>query len=110
MLLDRSSLAIQEQLADAVASPSAHAVRREQAVILADALARLPADYREVFILRNLEQIPVDEIKLRAWTGQPTPSVNSGAALWSRSSKRWRTHHEHEPLVAHQWPPGWHRR
>ena len=65
VLLDRSSLAIQEQLADSIASPSAHAVRREQAVLLADALARLPADYREVFILRNLEQVPVDEIAAR---------------------------------------------
>ena len=42
MLLDRSSLAIQAQLADSIASPSSLAVRREQAVLLADALARLP--------------------------------------------------------------------
>ena len=89
MLLDRSSLAIQQQLADSIASPSAHAVRREQAVLLADALARLPADYREVFILRNLEQVPVDEIAARM--GRPrTRCANSGGGPWSRSSKRWR--------------------
>ncbi len=80
MLLDRSSLAIQEQLADSVASPSAHAVRREQAVLLADALARLPADYREVFILRNLEQVPVNEIAARM-----DRSPNAVRKLWSRA-------------------------
>ena len=80
MLLDRSSLAIQAQLADSIASPSAHAVRREQAVLLADALARLPADYREVFILRNLEQIPVDEIAARM-----DRSPNAIRKLWGRA-------------------------
>ena len=50
---------------DPSASPSAHAVRREQAVLLADALEKLPADYREVFILRNLEHIPFDEVAAR---------------------------------------------
>jgi len=80
VLLDRSSLAIQEQLADSIASPSAHAVRREQAVLLADALSRLPADYREVFILRNLEQVPVDEIATRMGR---TP--NAVRKLWRRA-------------------------
>ena len=80
MLLDRSSLAIQEQLADSIASPSSHAVQREQAVLLADALARLPADYREVFILRNLEQVPVDEIAARMGR-----SPNAVRKLWGRA-------------------------
>ena len=43
----------------------ARAVRREEAVLLADALERLPDDYREVFILRNLEQIPVEQVAER---------------------------------------------
>ena len=80
VLLDRSSLAIQQQLADSIASPSAHAVRREQAVLLADALARLPADYREVFILRNLEQVAVDEIAARMGR-----SPNAVRKLWGRA-------------------------
>jgi RNA polymerase sigma-70 factor (ECF subfamily) len=79
-LLDRSSLAIQEQMADSIASPSSHAVQREQAVLLADALARLPADYREVFILRNLEQVPVDEIAARMGR-----SPNAVRKLWARA-------------------------
>jgi RNA polymerase sigma-70 factor, ECF subfamily len=80
VLLDRSSLAIQQQLADSIASPSSHAVQREQAVLLADALARLPADYREVFILRNLEQVPVDEIATRMGR-----SPNAVRKLWGRA-------------------------
>jgi RNA polymerase sigma-70 factor, ECF subfamily len=80
VLLDRSSVAIQEQLADSVASPSAHAVRREQAVLLSDALAGLPADYREVFILRNLEQVPVEEIAARMGR-----SPNAVRKLWGRA-------------------------
>ncbi len=79
-LLDRSSLAIQEQLADSMASPSAHAMGREQAVLLADALAGLPADYREVFILRNLEQVPVEEIAARMGR-----SPNAVRKLWGRA-------------------------
>ena len=61
-------------------SPSSHAVRREQSVLLADALARLPADYREVFILRNLEQIPVDDIAARM-----DRSPNAVRKLWGRA-------------------------
>jgi RNA polymerase sigma-70 factor, ECF subfamily len=80
VLLDRSSLAIQQQLADSIASPSSHAVQREQSVLLADALARLPADYREVFILRNLEQVPVDEIATRMGR-----SPNAVRKLWGRA-------------------------
>jgi RNA polymerase sigma-70 factor (ECF subfamily) len=79
-LLDRSSVAIQQQLADSVSSPSVHAIHREQAVLLADALAGLPADYREVFILRNLEQVPVDEIALRMGR-----SPNAVRKLWGRA-------------------------
>jgi RNA polymerase sigma-70 factor (ECF subfamily) len=80
VLLDRASLAIQDQLADSTASPSAHAVHREQAVLLADALSRLPAEYREVFILRNMEQVPVGEIATRMGR---TP--NAVRKLWTRA-------------------------
>ena len=63
--LDRSSVAVQRALAAPLTSPSARAERREQAVLLADALERVPLDYREVFILRNLEHVPVEEIAAR---------------------------------------------
>ena len=53
--LDESSHALDAGFVAASSSPSQRAVRREQAVQLADALGRLPADYREVIILRQLE-------------------------------------------------------
>jgi RNA polymerase sigma-70 factor (ECF subfamily) len=79
--LDRSSLAVQAALAaSSAASPSARAVRSEQAVRLADALERLPADYRDVFILRNLEQVPVEQVAVRMGR-----SVNAVRKLWTRA-------------------------
>jgi RNA polymerase sigma-70 factor, ECF subfamily len=78
--LDRSSFAVQRAMASPVTSPSVRAERREQAVLLANALEKLPADYREVFILRSLEHVPVDEIALRMGR-----SVNAVHKLWSRA-------------------------
>jgi RNA polymerase sigma-70 factor, ECF subfamily len=79
--LDRSSLAVQAALAaPSAASPSTRAVRREEAVLLADALERLPADYRDVFILRNLEQVPVEQVAERMGR-----SVNAVRKLWTRA-------------------------
>ena len=83
VLLDRSSLAIQERLAAPVSSPSAHTTRREQAVLLADALEKLPADYREVFLLRNLERIPFETIAARM--GRTPGAVRM---LWTRAIRK----------------------
>jgi RNA polymerase sigma-70 factor (ECF subfamily) len=47
---------------------------------MAEALAELPADYREVFILRNLEQVPIDEIAARMGR-----SPNAVRKLWRRA-------------------------
>jgi RNA polymerase sigma-70 factor (ECF subfamily) len=46
-------------------SPSGQAARREQAVLLADALDRLPEHYREVIVLRHLEGLPFAEVARR---------------------------------------------
>jgi RNA polymerase sigma-70 factor (ECF subfamily) len=82
-MLDRSSEAVQQALATPSQSPSAHAVRREQAVLLADALEKLPADYREVFILRNLEHIPFDQVAARMGR-----SPGAARVLWKRAMDR----------------------
>lgn len=79
-MLDRSSVALHGALAAPVSSPSARAIDRERAVLLADAVARLPADYREVFILRNLEHIPTDQIAARLGR-----SVDAVQKLWMRA-------------------------
>jgi RNA polymerase sigma-70 factor (ECF subfamily) len=82
-MLDRSSAAIHRALASPSSSPSEHAVQREHAVLLADALEKLPADYREVFILRNLEHIPFDEIAVRM-----DRSPGAARVLWKRAMDR----------------------
>jgi RNA polymerase sigma-70 factor (ECF subfamily) len=61
-LLDRSSITIQQALATSLSSPSEQASQREQAVLLANALDRLPDDYREAFIRRTLEHVPFETI------------------------------------------------
>src|SRR5262249_19209353 len=55
--LDRSSRDVEQALAAGLSTPSSRAARREQAVLLADALAELPPDYREVLVLRHLEHL-----------------------------------------------------
>jgi RNA polymerase sigma-70 factor (ECF subfamily) len=79
-MLDRSSRTIQDALAAPISTPSAGASRREQAVLLADALEKLPTDYREVFILRNLEHVPFDEVAVRM--GRSSGAVRK---LWTRA-------------------------
>jgi RNA polymerase sigma-70 factor, ECF subfamily len=81
--LDRSSLAAERALAAPIASPSDVAAGREQAVLLADAVARLPADYREVFILRNLEHLPYEQVAVKMGR-----SVGAARILWTRAIAR----------------------
>jgi RNA polymerase sigma-70 factor (ECF subfamily) len=66
-------------------SPSEQAARREQEVRLADVLARLPDDYREVIVLRNLEGLSHEEVARRM-------SRSGGAVrmLWVRALARLR--------------------
>ena len=83
--LDRSSMRIDRVLADSISSPSAQAARRERAVILADALARLPGDYRDVIVMRHLEEAPFAEIALKM--GRSSGAVRM---LWVRGLERLR--------------------
>ena len=47
------------------AAPSRIASRREDVVVLADALARLPDDYREVPVLHHIEGHSLAEVALK---------------------------------------------
>src|ERR1700722_8642639 len=67
-------------LADSQSTPSQHVSRREQSVLLADALERLPEDYREVIILRHLEALSFSEVAARM-----NRSENSVQKLWVRA-------------------------
>ena len=63
--LEDSSRVLDRALVSKQSSPSERAARREQAVLLANALARLPADYREVIVLRHLEGVKFAEVARR---------------------------------------------
>jgi RNA polymerase sigma-70 factor (ECF subfamily) len=83
--LDQSSRALGEGLAAPQSSPSQQAARREQAVLLADALQRLPVAYREVIILAHLEGLGFPEVARRMGR-----SVDSVKNLWARAVGRLR--------------------
>jgi RNA polymerase sigma-70 factor (ECF subfamily) len=83
VLLDRSSQQLEQALAKGMSTPSAQAARREQAVLLADGLALLPPNYREVIILRNLEQLTFDEIAERM-----ARSAGAARMLWTRALEK----------------------
>ena len=72
-----------EALAAPLSTPSGQAARREQAVMMAAALARLPEDYREVITLRHLEGKSFDEIASRL--GRSAGAVRM---LWMRALER----------------------
>lgn len=77
-VLDRGLLAAQE-------SPSQMASKREQAVLLADALRQLSDDYREVIVLRHLEGLSFPDVSRRM--GRSEDSVKK---LWARALARLR--------------------
>jgi RNA polymerase sigma-70 factor (ECF subfamily) len=83
--LDRSSRALDGGLLARGSSPSQQAARREQAVLLADALDQLPDDYREVLILRHLEELSFPDVARRM--GRSLDSVKN---LWTRALARLR--------------------
>jgi RNA polymerase sigma-70 factor (ECF subfamily) len=83
--LDQSSRALGGHLVAPHSSPSQQASRREQAVLLADALGGLPEDYREVIILRQLEGLTFPQVADRL--GRSEDSVKK---LWARALARLR--------------------
>ena len=78
--LGHSSQNVEQALVASLGSPSSQAIHREEAVLLADALARLPSDYREVLIMRHVERLPVDQIAERM--GRSEAAVRK---LWVRA-------------------------
>jgi RNA polymerase sigma-70 factor (ECF subfamily) len=83
--LDQSSQAVGQGLVAAGSTPSQQASRRELAVLLADALERLPPDYREVIVLRHHEGLTFPEVADRMGR-----SVDSVEKLWVRALPRLR--------------------
>jgi RNA polymerase sigma-70 factor (ECF subfamily) len=83
--LDEASHVLNRALLDSEPSPSEQLVRKERAVLLADALERLPEDYRDVILLRHVEQLTFPEIAARM-----KRSVDSVKKLWPRALARLR--------------------
>lgn len=83
--LDHTSKIFSRGLLAAGNSPSQSVIRREQGLLLAEALAALPADYRDVVVLRQLEELPFAEVATRMGR-----SVDSVQKLWVRALAKLR--------------------
>ena len=66
-------------------SPSQNAIRHEAELRLTEALRRLPDDYRDVILMRNIEGLSHDDVALRM-----DRSVGSVRMLWVRALARLR--------------------
>jgi RNA polymerase sigma-70 factor, ECF subfamily len=64
-------------------SPSQALLRKERELQVADALVRLPEDYREVILLRNLQRLPFEEVAQRM--GRSRPAIQM---LWLRAMRK----------------------
>jgi RNA polymerase sigma-70 factor (ECF subfamily) len=83
--LDRSAVRLGDVLASDASSPSAATSRRERAVEVANKLARLRPDDRDVIVLRNLQGLSFEEVAERM-------DRKPGAVrmLWLRAIDRFR--------------------
>jgi RNA polymerase sigma-70 factor (ECF subfamily) len=83
--LDRSTIQLEGMLAAPDATPSSHACRRESAVLLADRLADLSEDHRQVIILRHLEGASFQQVAERM-----ERSEGAARMLWLRAIEQLR--------------------
>jgi RNA polymerase sigma-70 factor (ECF subfamily) len=83
--LDQSSRELDRGLVAPGSSPSQQATRREQALVLANALHQLPEHYREVIILHQLQDLSFPDVGRRM--GRSLDSVKN---LWIRALTRLR--------------------
>lgn len=67
-------------------SPSEGAARRERRLLLAEAVDRLPADYREVYQLRTVQHLPFEDV-----AGRMGRSPGAVRMLWARALERLST-------------------
>lgn len=82
IVIDESAMRLSEMFTPGK-SPSSNAIRRERAVLLADALAHLPDDYRQVIVLRHLRGHSLVET-----AQQMDRSYESVKKTWQRAIKR----------------------
>jgi RNA polymerase sigma-70 factor (ECF subfamily) len=93
--VERSTMRLESVIADRRApTPSSVFLQRERAVMLADELAAMPDDYREVLVLRNLEGLPFVEVAERM--GRSAGAVRM---LWLRAVEKLRQNLEANELI-----------
>jgi RNA polymerase sigma-70 factor (ECF subfamily) len=83
--LSQSALRLEAVLADRGRTPGSMAERQESILKLADALAGLPPDYRDVVVLRHIEGLPFKEVAQRL-----ERSEGAARMLWLRAIDRLR--------------------
>jgi RNA polymerase sigma-70 factor, ECF subfamily len=69
--------------ADPGESPSQAVMKKEQELAVAQAMAKLSDDYREVIMLRNLQRLPFEEVAERMGRSRPAAQM-----LWMRAVRR----------------------
>jgi len=85
VLLEHSNEFWTHAQVEPMSTPSSVASRRERAVLIADALAKLPPDQREVVILRTFERRSFTEIATLL-----NRSADASRKLWMRALKALR--------------------
>jgi RNA polymerase sigma-70 factor (ECF subfamily) len=81
--LDRSSAALGNLIPARESTPSQHARKRERGVILADALASLEPDYRDVVTLRMFRHLNWEQVASRM-----NRSPDAARMLWARALRK----------------------
>jgi RNA polymerase sigma-70 factor (ECF subfamily) len=80
-----SAIRLGHLISTSQSTPSGHLKQREASVLLAEALESLGADYREVVLLRTLEDRPWSEVATRM-----SRSTDAARMLWVRAIKQLR--------------------
>lgn len=78
--MEQSSIMLNAILVARGNSPSHSAMRRERAVLLADALAKLPDDYRNIIVMRHLQGRSFADI-----AAHENRSLDSVKSVWRRA-------------------------
>ncbi len=84
--LEQSTARLETVLSDPGTSPGGRTARHEQEILVADQLASLPADYRDVILYRHIEALPFDKIARRM-----NRSAGAVRMLWLRAIKQLRS-------------------
>ena len=90
--LEQSTIRLEALLPDPGTSPTMSAQRHEQELQLADQLAELSSDYRDVLVLRHIEGLPFEQVGKRM--DRTTGAVRM---LWLRAIRHLREQVDREP-------------